>query len=61
MHLKQIDIYKTKEGEICISQENILDDDGGEFVYITPEMVDMVCNDLQKIKNELLKSIQEKM
>ena len=60
MHLKQIDIYKTEYGEICISQDNILDDEGGEVVYITPEMVDMICNDLQKIKNEIIKSIQEK-
>ena len=59
MKLLQLDILITAEKEICISQDNSLSDDGGEFIYITPEMVDMVCGELQKCKSVIESETKE--
>lgn len=55
MKLKQIEIYTTEDNEICLEQENVYDDDGGEFIYITPEMVNQICDELQKLKDKITK------
>lgn len=56
MKLKQLDIV-VNNNEICLHQEN-----GGSdnFVAITPEMVDLVCNELQILKSNLEAESQEK-
>lgn len=56
MHFNQIDIAQTRDNEICISQEDVYAENGAESVYITPEMVDLVCNELQQIKSRIIKS-----
>ena len=56
MKLKQLNIV-VDNNEICMHQEI-----GGSdnFVAITPEMVDLVCNELQILKNKLEADAQEK-
>lgn len=56
MKLKQLDIVVDKN-EICLHQEN-----GGSdnFIAITPEMVDLVCNELQLLKSNMEAEAQEK-
>ena len=56
MKLKQLNIV-VDNNEICLHQEN-----GGSdnFIAITPEMVDLVCNELQILKSNLEAESQEK-
>lgn len=56
MKLKQLNIV-VNNNEICLHQEN-----GGSdnFIAITPEMVDLVCNELQILKSNLEAESQEK-
>lgn len=56
MKLKQLNIVITN-GEINLHQES-----GGSdnFIAITPEMVDLVCNELQILKSKLEADSQEK-
>ncbi len=56
MKLKQLNIV-VDNNEICLHQEN-----GGSdnFIAITPEMVDLVCNELQILKSNLEAESQER-
>lgn len=56
MKLKQLNIV-VDNNEICLHQEN-----GGSdnFIAITPEMVDLVCNELQILKSNLEAETQER-
>jgi hypothetical protein len=56
MHLKQIDIV-INGNEIALEQEN---NGCNNFILITPEMVDSVCNELKKLKKEINNKNQEK-
>lgn len=56
LKLNQIEITTTSDNEICLFQENVYSDDGGESIYITPEMVDLVCNELKQLKNKIIKN-----
>ena len=54
MKFTQLEI-RVVASEIAITQEN-LDEDIGiaeDEIRITPEMVDSVCSELQKLKNEI--------
>lgn len=55
MHLKQIDIVLNGNG-IALEQEN---NGCNNFIQITPEMVDLVCDELQKLKKEINNKNQE--
>ena len=56
MKLKQLNIV-VDNNEICLLQEN-----GGSdnCIASTPEMVDLVCNELQILKSNLEAESQEK-
>ena len=56
MKIKQLNIV-VDGNEICLHQEN-----GGSdnFIAITPEMVDLVCNELQILKSKLEAESQER-
>lgn len=56
MKLKQLDIV-VNNNEICLHQEN---DGSDNFIVITPEMVDLVCNELQILKSNLEADTQER-
>ena len=56
MHLKQIDIV-INGNEIALEQEN---NGCNNFILITPEMVDSVCNELKKLKKEINNKNQER-
>ncbi|MBO6105855.1 MAG: hypothetical protein J6O99_08150 [Methanobrevibacter sp.] len=52
MTFNQLTIERSGK-EICISQEEAYEDDGCVSIYITPEMVDLICNELQQLKNTI--------
>lgn len=61
MKFTQLEI-RVVGNEIAITQEN-LDEDIGvseDEIRITPEMVDSVCVELQKLKAQILSENQEK-
>jgi hypothetical protein len=61
MKFTQLEI-RVVASEIAITQEN-LDEDIGiteDEIRITPEMVDSVCSELQKLKNEISNKSQER-
>lgn len=61
MKFTQLEI-RVVGNEIAITQEN-LDEDTGvseDEIRITPEMVDSVCVELQKLKAQILSENQEK-
>ena len=61
MKFTQLEI-RVVTNEIALSQEN-LDEDIGiteSEIRITPEMVDSVCNELQKLKTEIICKSQER-
>lgn len=53
MKTTELEIKVNKEtGEVIFIQPQVYDDES-ETIYITVDMVDMICTELQKIKNEL--------
>lgn len=56
MKLNQIDIEKNTDGKICISQKKgfISKDSKRLSIFITPEMVDSICNELQRLKTQIV-------
>ena len=62
MKFTQLEV-RVVANEIALSQEN-LDEDIGiteSEIRITPEMVDSVCNELQKLKTEIICKSQERI
>lgn len=54
MKFTQFEIYES-EGEIVFVHDNPIDD-SQTVIYITADMVDSVCNELQRLKAEIQRS-----